>query len=568
MEHDELEHLDRKELLALVEKQRAWLATYQRTVQNAQQKYEATLEELNLIRRVTDVLRTSGGLKSLSVKLVQVVISELTADFVCLMLAGPDSGGLSPQAVFKQDWQGPRPVEELKRNEILPLDKSRVGRSLRKGRELMAGSAAELKGEHFPEVLPRNTESMLSLPLVARGEVLGAMLLASPERDAFGPEDVRTLTIICHHAAAALANIRFTGELESANRRLLASEKQARLARERLQRFFDSAGDAILISGPKGGVTYLNQAALDLGLAGDQVLGKPLAPLFGDQAKAELILGSRLRYNEEMTLVTPRGEKVVMCGSTPFPDTGEVMLIMRDVTQKKALERQLMHAEKLASVGILAAGVAHEIGNPLSAISGYAQLMDHEKAAAEDREFARAIGEEADRINKIIRDLLDYSRPSPHRGQAVEVNLAVESVLNMFFTQKRLKSSRLEIVRELAPGLPPVMMDRDQLQQVVLNMVMNAAQAMEEKGGRLTISTGRHKGLVQVVFSDNGPGIDPQNLPLLFDPFFTTKPVGKGTGLGLAICHRIVNQAGGRIKVESGPGRGTDFTVWLPAGGR
>ena len=203
---------------------------------------------------------------------------------------------------------------------------------------------------------------------------------------------------------------------------------------------------------------------------------------------------------------------------------------------------------------------------PLSAISGYAQLLDDDRAATgEGREFARAIGEEADRINKIIRDLLDYSRPSPHRGQAVEVNQAVESVLNMFFTQKRLKSSRLEIVRELKPDLPPVVMDKDQLQQLVLNMVMNAAQAMEQKGGRLTISTGRHKGLVQILFSDNGPGIDPKSLPLVFDPFFTTKPVGKGTGLGLAICHRIVNQAGGRIKVDSRPGRGTEFAVWLPA---
>ena len=566
MDHSETKEPNREELKALVEKQRAWLATYQRTAQNAQKKYEATLEELGLIRRVSDVLRSSGGLKELSVKLVEVVISELTADFICLMLSEPETEGLAPQAVFKQDWQGPRPVEKLKRNEIIPLDDGRVGRALAEDRELVVGNPDELGGEPFPEVLPRSTRSMLSLPLAAGGEILGAMLLASPERDAFGPEDARTLTVICHHAAAALANIRFTDRLERANRRLLASESEARLARERLQRFFDSAGDAILISGPDGGVTYLNQAALDLGLKRKKVLGGPLAPLFGDQAKAELILGSRLRHTEEMSLVTPGGEKVVMCGTTPLPDTGEMMLIMRDVTQKKALERQLMHAEKLASVGILAAGVAHEIGNPLSAISGYAQLLDDDRAATgEGREFARAIGEEADRINKIIRDLLDYSRPSPHTGQAVEVNQAVESVLNMFFTQKRLKSSRLEIVRELKPDLPLVVMDKDQLQQLVLNMVMNAAQAMEQKGGRLTISTGRYKGLVQILFSDNGPGIDPKSLPLVFDPFFTTKPVGKGTGLGLAICHRIVNQAGGRIKVDSKPGRGTEFAVWLPA---
>jgi len=556
----DIELLDRGELVRLVREQQAAL-------ERLSLEFEAKLEELSLIRKVADVLRRAEGLRQLTVSLVEVVISELAADFVCLMLVDAEGAFLTPVAVFSQQGQRPRPVERLNRDEQIPLDRGEVGLAMREGRPLIL---PRVEGEPFqpwPQILPRRTRSLVALPLVAREQVLGAMLLASLEPGALDQASTRTLSIICDHAASALANARLIDQLEEINLRLRSSEKKARQAREHLQHILDSAADVILITDPQGRISYANQAAAELGLDPGELAGCPLAELFSQAEKAAMMLTSPLRHSEELELeLAGGGRRLFLVSTTPLPQSGEVLAILRDVTRRKALERQLLHAEKLASVGILAAGVAHEIGNPLSAISGYAQLLDKDDLEPElRREFSRAIASEAERINKIIRELLDYSRPSSFQGRATQVNPAVEAVLDMFFTQKRLGTYHLEIVRKLAPELPPVNIDRDQLQQVVLNLVMNAAQALEDQGGgTLTITTRLERGLVTLVFSDDGPGIDPEKLPLVFDPFFTTKPVGKGTGLGLAICHRIVSQAGGRIRVWSRPGQGARFTVVLP----
>jgi PAS domain S-box-containing protein len=416
----------------------------------------------------------------------------------------------------------------------------------------------------WPADLPRAARSLLVLPLVARQQILGAMLLAGLPPAAFGEEHTRALSIFSDHAAAALVNVRLIDQLGEINERLLASELEAHQAKEYLQHLLDTASDLILIADHQGRITYANQAAADLGLVREDLPGRALVELFADAQRARLLLARGERLSEELELTAGDKAFLTLVSITPLTESGESLAMIRDVTRRKALERQLMHAEKLASVGILAAGVAHEIGNPLSAVSGYAQLLTKDDVTDEERrEFAQAIASQAERINRIIRDLLEYSRPSPYQGQAVEVNQAIEAVLNMFFTSKRLAHSHLNISRDLARDLPLVRIDRDQLQQVVLNMVMNAAQAMEDGGG-LTITTRAREGWVRLDFSDTGPGIPLGHLPLIFDPFFTTKPPGQGTGLGLSICDRIINAAGGRLEVRSQLGKGTTFTVWLP----
>jgi PAS domain S-box-containing protein len=552
----------------LVREQDAALSTYKETLARIYQEFDAKIEELSLIRRVSDVLRQAEDLTGLALGLVEVVISELPADFVCLMLADPEMTRLEPAAHMSREWEGPEPVKEPGPEGVVALGHGDLGQALDAGRIILIHDLNENKISPWPAPLPEASRSFMALPLVARQQMLGAMILTSMAPKAFGQEHTRILTILCDHAAAALANVRLIQQLGEINEQLLDSELEAHQSKEYLQRVLDTANDQILISGQNGTIKYVNQAATEIGLSLEAVENRHIAGLFSDMERADELLAAGEPSEQELELRLPKGgNRLMLVSITPLPDSDEVLAILRDITHRRALERQLVHAEKLASVGILAAGVAHEIGNPLSAVSGYAQLLAKDGVSDEERqEFGSSIFDLTQRIDKIIRDLLDYSRPSPFQGQMVEVSLAIEAVLNMFFTSKRLNTHNLTINRDLARALPPVRMDRDQLQQVVLNMVMNAAQAMEQ-GGVLSISTRQEEGgWVSLSFADTGPGIPPENMRNLFDPFFTTKPPGQGTGLGLSICDRIISQAGGRIEVISRLGKGTTFKIWMPGG--
>ena len=559
---------DPVQLAALVREQRAALSTYKETLARIYQEFDAKIDELSLIRRVSDVLRQTQDLRGMALALVEVVISELPADLASLLLTDPEMTTLTPLAWHSREWDRPRPAEALPLAGGVPLGQGPLGRAVESGRVLIIPSLSAEPLDPWLPGLPHQAQSLMALPLVARQQILGAMLLVSLSPEAFAEEHTRTLTIICDHAASALVNVRLIEQLGEINERLLASELEAHQAREYLQRLLDTARDLILIADHEGKITYANQASHQLGFSREQLIGQPVAQLFAQPLPDPSLWNLPEARDQELKMVTIAGEtRHALVSATPLAETGEVLAIVKDITQRRALERQLLHAEKLASVGILAAGVAHEIGNPLSAISGYAQILAKDDITPEERrEFAQSIDSLAERINNIIRDLLEYSRPSPYAGQATAVNQAVEAVLNMFFTQKRLSSYQLSIKRDLSRDLPLVVIDKDQLQQVVLNMVMNAAQAMEQ-GGVLGITTRQKGKRLAISFADTGPGIPAGHLPLIFDPFFTTKPPGRGTGLGLSICDRIIRQAGGNIEVSTRPGKGTTFTVWLPAAG-
>jgi signal transduction histidine kinase len=221
----------------------------------------------------------------------------------------------------------------------------------------------------------------------------------------------------------------------------------------------------------------------------------------------------------------------------------------------------LVRSEKLATVGRLAAGVAHEVGNPLGAVAGYLDLARARLAAGRpgeaDELLARAAGE-AQRIDGTVRELLDFARPSRPALAAVELSAAVEASLRLARMQARFRDVAVTV--DLPAGLPRVVADERTLAQVVLNLLLNAGDAM---GGRGALSIAARDEGVRVLlrFADAGPGIAPEDLPRIFDPFFTTKEPGQGTGLGLAICHRLMESYGGEIAAASAPGGGAVFTL-------
>jgi len=237
------------------------------------------------------------------------------------------------------------------------------------------------------------------------------------------------------------------------------------------------------------------------------------------------------------------------------------------VEHHRRLEQQVIHSEKLAALGRLAAGVAHEIGNPLTSISTFAQLL---REMATD-EFAQSsldiINTHIQRITEIVRQMSAFSRPGEANIKLHQVNDILTASLDLMKFDKRMKST-IDIKINLDQDIPKTMIDEGQIAQVFINIILNALDAMPE-GGRLTVTS--HHGLnsqgldtIFIDFSDTGTGIPPSDVERIFDPFYTTKEAGKGTGLGLSVSYNIVKRFKGDIKVASQLGKGTTFTITLP----
>lgn len=250
----------------------------------------------------------------------------------------------------------------------------------------------------------------------------------------------------------------------------------------------------------------------------------------------------------------------------------KVTEIERYAADLSRAQSRLVQAERLASVGRLAAGLAHEIGNPLSAILGFQELLlGGGLEPQEEREFLERMKRETERIHRVLRDMLDFARPVAlaKDGEAEvpgSVRAAVDDVLALVTPQKTFRDRA--IAAEIAPDLPRLTLAGPRLVQVLLNLLLNAADAAPREGGRIAIHAARAPGSrVRLTVDDNGPGVAPAIRDRLFEPFATTKEPGKGTGLGLAVCRGLVEAAGGTLAVEDGAEGGARFVIELPAAG-
>jgi PAS domain S-box-containing protein len=247
--------------------------------------------------------------------------------------------------------------------------------------------------------------------------------------------------------------------------------------------------------------------------------------------------------------------------------------ISRDITTRKKVEEdkrifeiQAQVASRLASIGEMAAGVAHEINNPLTGIIGYSQLLiDREWGVPEDiRSDLVTINEGSRRVAGIVQGLLTFSRQTKPERRCVDINQIVESTLAL--RAYNLRVNNIEVVTQLAPDLLETFVDPGQIQQVLLNLIVNAETEMKlaHSRGKLTITTEKSDNTIKIRLTDDGPGIEPEIMARIFEPFFTTREVGKGTGLGLSLCYGIVSEHNGKIYAESEPGKGATFIVELP----
>jgi len=239
------------------------------------------------------------------------------------------------------------------------------------------------------------------------------------------------------------------------------------------------------------------------------------------------------------------------------------LLLFDDVTQRERMEEQMSQTEKLTSLGLLAAGVAHEVNTPLAVISNYIQMLAKQMPEGDPRQsIIEKIVKQTFRASEIVNNLLNFSRTGPSALADVDVNRVVEETLSL--VAHPLKTSQIQVVKHLTDGLPAVRGSANKLQQVFLNLFLNARDAMPT-GGILEVRTGAHNGSVEIEVADTGNGIPRDHIHKIFDPFFTTKPGGRGTGLGLSVSYGIIKEHAGKIDVRSAPGRGTSFHVEFPA---
>jgi two-component system NtrC family sensor kinase len=331
----------------------------------------------------------------------------------------------------------------------------------------------------------------------------------------------------------------------------------------------------ILVTDTEGMISYANRRWGGLGFQQNQILGHPLPDLCAASRRGALrealAAVSRGQQIDNFDLPLIRGDGVSGQFSVNLsPIVGEdgrvnsIVVVMTDVTDSAVLRTKLMHAEKMAAVGKLVSGVAHEVNNPLTAILGFTDLlMENPELPESARRDLRVILQEAQRTKQIVQNLLSFARQMPPQRQPLQLNSILQRTVHL--RSYDFISHGIEVIERLDESLPEVVGDSHQLQQVFLNILNNAYDAVREaaRPARIEITSSRGEGWVEISFRDNGTGIiDPERI---FDPFFTTKDVGKGTGLGLSICYGIVREHGGEILCHNNPDSvGATFIVRLP----
>jgi PAS domain S-box-containing protein len=337
-----------------------------------------------------------------------------------------------------------------------------------------------------------------------------------------------------------------------------------------LENLLENANDVIYTLDTEQRFTYVNSKIEAWGYRKDDLLGRPYLALLskrhrGKRLKSTLDIGAKQVY--EVEVVTRTGEpRAVMVSVSPLHGVEGTILgvlgIARDMTETKKLEQQIRNSEKLASVGKLAAGVAHEINNPLGGILNCLyNLRKGTLSPSRQEEYWASMEDGVRRVQKIVRQLLDFSQQHEPAFALTDINHVVDRVLVL--TTHLFSPNRIVLETGFGQGLPNVMVDRHMIEQVLMNLVLNAVQAMKD-GGVLTIRTSVVEGICVVEVRDTGSGIPPTVLPRIFDPFFSTKSEGEGTGLGLSVSLGIVERHGGKILVDSEVGKGTTFTLCLP----
>lgn len=410
------------------------------------------------------------------------------------------------------------------------------------------------------------TTSGFDLPLHQAGHFFGVVNIEYPEPVTLPNGDAEVAVALSQLLASSLRNAQVL--------------RESQYLRDYLEKLLENANAVIVVTGTDRSIQVVNRALERLtGRPRESLVGRDLLDLVPETERSRLIeLWNAALRRERSTSVEVRLTRADGCEArvalntaaiqSAEQDVEGVVLVGQDLTELKALQEKMIQAEKLATIGQFAAGIVHELNNPLTSISVYSDYLikklEREKGEPADREKLKRILQAADRILHFTRDLMSYARPTNEAPARVDMHAVLDQAL--VFCEPLLEDRGTTVVRHYATKLPRVLAVETQLHQVLINLITNACHAMESPGHlELTTSVGPGNEVV-IDVKDDGVGIPESDLGSIFEPFFTTKEAGLGTGLGLSIVRNIIRNHDGRVEVESQLGVGTTFRITL--GGR
>ncbi len=528
------------------------------------------VQELTVLYSIGKSVNTLMDLEELLERIVEAGVYITRAEEGFLLLRDDHTDELYLRAAKNL---GEQRAQRLR----MPIDDSLAGQVVRTGKPIRinqgeTGMVLKVKTGFL-------VRSIIQVPLTVGQEVIGVLAVDNQQSDrGFNDNDQYLLSTLAGYAAISIENARLYSQVKQSE--------------ERYRDLFANAYDVIFTLDRNLCINSINKAGQQLtGYSLVNLQGHPLSkfctPTSWESVQSwfdELLKGNAVSPFE-LELLRHDGELLYLEVSTRCicvrQQVKELHCIARNLTERRHLEEQLIQAEKLSAIGQLVAGVAHELNNPLTSISGYAQLLLRDKTLSERTiEDLQNIHVQAERAARIVQGLLIFARE--HKPERITVNL--NEILQSTYQLRayQLRVDNIKVVTKYDPHLPPTVADPHQLQQVFLNLINNAHQAMMSRGGSGTLTIRTYQGIarsdmsdglnsalsrsavLKVEISDTGVGIPERDLNRIFDPFFTTKPVGQGTGLGLSICFGIIQEHHGQIWAESTVGEGTTVHVELP----
>jgi two-component system NtrC family sensor kinase len=529
---------------------------------NLQQK----VKELTVLYSIGQSVSSLLDLEELLERIVEAAVYITRAEEGFLLLRDAQANELYLRAAKNL---GEQRAQRMR----MPIEDTLAGQVIRTGKPVRldkasAGAALKVKTGFL-------VRAILQVPLTVGNNAIGVLVVDNQQMErTFSENDQYLLSALADYAAIAIENARLYQEVKSSE--------------ERYRDLFANAYDLIFTLDRQLRIQSINNVGQALtGYPADRLVGRPLRDLAvagdaweaAEQHLADLLMGRGIQPFE-LQLKRHDGERVILEVSARLLQErgkpGGIHCIARNLTERRRLEEQLIHSEKLSAIGQLVAGVAHELNNPLTSISGYTQLMLRDTTLRDDvLSDLKHINTQAERAARIVQNLLVFARE--HKPERLMVNLNEEFKNTLSLRAYQLRVDNIKVALELDPNLPMTIADPFQIQQVMLNLINNAHHAMTERGGPGTLTlrssvaalpmadgNAARRPVVVLAVNDTGVGIPAHDLKRIFDPFFTTKPVGQGTGLGLSICYGIIQEHGGRIWAESEAGVGTTVYVALP----